>query len=87
MPEAIDIGLSKRLVQFQQVVDDGYLPFLEEETSLIEVLTEEDNGDANFMMISELRKTKIEIQQKFQFPDYNYLSRKTEIENYNALEY
>ena len=87
MPEAFDIELSKRLVQFQHVVDDGYLPFLEEETSLIEVLTEEDNGDANFYDdFLNFRKTKIEIQQKFQFPDYNYLSRKTEIENYNALE-
>ncbi|MDA8676157.1 AAA domain-containing protein, partial [Alphaproteobacteria bacterium] len=33
-----------------------------------------------------LRKAKKDLKKKFQLPDYNYMGRKNEIENFNALE-
>ena len=82
-----DQTLIKQLIEFQEIIDNGYLPFLDQEESVLDLLTQTDNGEAAFYHeFSELRRSVSELTDQFKLPSYNYLGRKTEIENYNALE-
>lgn len=87
LPERINKQLAQDLKVFQSNVDDGLLPFLGEEETMIEVLTDENSAEADFYEVFiSLRKTRDKIKKQFKFPVHNYLGRKTEIETYNALE-
>lgn len=89
----IEIGIAdtppliEALRSLQEIVDDECIPLLGEEETLVEILTSEQSGEAAFYEeFAELTKKSVLISESLQFEDYNYLARKTELENYNALE-
>lgn len=87
LPTGINKKLAQKLRAFQNNVDNKLLPFLGEEETIIEVLTDENSGEAAFYKeFIYLRKIEDKVKRQFKFPTYNYLGHKTEIENYNALE-
>ena len=87
LPDVFDDKFTASLNHFQSRVNDGALPFPIEEETVFAILTEEACGEADFYEeFISLRDTRAEISENFDMPDYNYLGRKTEIENYNALE-
>ena len=75
------------LNQLHKNLEEDLLPFLGEDETIVEILCSEDSGEANFYSeFTELRTNAIEIEKSFALPEYNFLGRKTDIENYNALE-
>lgn len=79
--------LSSALINLQNLIDNDELPFLGDEETVVETLTSRESGEAGFFeTFSSLRKESAKRSVDFEFEEYNYLARKTEIENYNALE-
>lgn len=78
--------LPKKLDNLQGLADKEAIPFMEDE-SLFEILIDEESGGAEFFeCFVQLKEKRAEIEKMFSQRDFNYLARKTEIENYNALE-
>ena len=87
LPKEFNDQLALELKNFQASIDEGALPFPIEGETILEILTAESSGEAEFYEeFVNLREMRQEITEKFELPDYDYLGRKTEIENYNALE-
>ena len=79
--------LIEKCLSLQTKIDEEILPFLDDEEPILNILIDEDNGDASFYEeFLELRNAREKIQKNLKFPTYNYLGKKSEIENYNALE-
>jgi superfamily I DNA and/or RNA helicase len=75
------------LKRLQKTLDSDNLLFLDDDATILEVLTDPDNEDAIFYeYFIDLMEAKKKIEEKFELTDYNYAGRKHEIENYNALE-
>ena len=82
-----DEKLQKNLMRVQDALDSDEIPFLGEDESILDVLTDPQSGEAAFYKeFIDLQETRKEIEQKFELTQYNYAGRKREIENYNALE-
>ena len=87
LPEPFSSTLIANLYKLQSKIDEDFLPFLGEDETLLDMLCLEESSEANFYSeFLELRAQDIEFETDFVLPDYNFLGRKTDIENYNALE-
>ena len=97
IPQALNLKMDSRfarvaktisdLLDLQTSIDEGIFPFLGDEETILEILTDPESAEANFY--EEFQRLRFELAEKkelFQFKNYNFLSRKTEIETYNALE-
>lgn len=75
------------LERLKKILDNDNLLFLDDDSTILEVLIDPDNEDAVFYeSFVDLMEDKKKIEEKFVLTDYNYVARKHEIENYNALE-
>lgn len=79
--------LIDRLYNIQKLIDNKTIPFLGDEETIIEILTDEQSGEADFFeSFVKLRKEHFDLEEKFALPRYNFFGRKADIENYNSLE-
>jgi len=79
--------LISKLLRLHKYIEDCELPFLGDEETVIEVLTSEESGEADFFeTFTRLRKEFLATRENFDIQEYSYLARKTELETYNALE-
>lgn len=85
--ENFETGISEQLFALQAKVDKNEIPFLDLEEPLIDILTEEYNGEAEFFsQFIQLRNNKLEIREQFILPKYDFLKIKDNLESYNALK-
>lgn len=83
----VDKSVYDYLVELEEIIDNDGIPYFGDEEKLIDIFTSPDSVEANFykevlLCLSE----REDLRTEFDFKDYNYLARKTELENYNALE-
>ena len=95
IPEALKLELDSSLnaktisslTKLQSTINEDIFPFLGDEETILEILTDPESAEADFYeKFQRLRFELAETKELFEFKNYNFLSRKTEIETYNALE-
>lgn len=77
------------LKALHQTIQDDELPFIddEDEEPISEILTFEESPVGRFYEnFVSLREEKKSLEGKLNFPEYNFLTRKKAIENYNSLK-
>ena len=85
LPDEVE-SLSRRLNKIQKLHDDNLIPFLGDET-MLEILVKQDSEDGYFFeYFLDKKEKRKKIEKMFSEQEFNYLARKTEIENYNTLE-
>ena len=82
----LDDDWIKDLERLQDLYEDGVVPFLGDDT-LVDILMNPNSGDGEFFReFYELQTRRGDIEEMFLLPETNYLARKTELENYHALQ-
>ena len=81
----------KKLINYlgtvQKNIEDCLLPFLTDDETILDILSDPSSNDGEFYdRFTELRNEKERHESIFKYKDFSYLAKKTEIENYNALE-
>ena len=87
-PELLDENIFiDDLKKLHQTIENDDLPFIDDEETVFEILTDEESPvGAFYEEIVSLREEKLQLETKFNFPEYNFLTRKNAIENYNSLK-
>ena len=79
--------LVSKLMRLQKYIEDCELPFIGDEETILEILTSQESGEADFFEnFVRLRKEIQATHKNFDIQEYSYLTSKTELETYNALE-
>lgn len=83
----LSVSYLKDITEIEKLIDKELIPLLGDDESLLEILTLEESVEINFYQeFISIFEEKQKLAEGFKFEDYNYLARKTELENFNALE-
>ena len=83
----IDLKELDEVIKTYKLINSKDIIYIKDPSEIIDILCENDSDSGLFLeRFLELQNTRDEISKSFYFDDYNYLARKQELENYNALK-
>ena len=87
-PELLDENVFiDDLKELNLIIENDELPFIDDEETIFAILTDVESAVGGFYEeFVSLREEKWLLEEKFNFPEYNFLTRKNAIENYNSLK-